>query len=143
MGHFDFKFLAFQSFDIKVEEHFKSDMINQQSLDSIKIKDEEKIQIFDHLNTRVVHNVMNVIKVEDENNCYEMFPGTNSFHIKVHKDHNIAQQVVCNETLLSSTDSIKIECEEIKSNKNVLGMRFLQKNTNAKSKLKFSTVNVL
>ena len=72
-----------------------------------------------------------------------MFSGTNSFRIKDDTD-DISQLFFCNETLLSSSDSIKIECaDEIKSNENVSGMRFLQKNTNAKSKLKCSECFVI
>ena len=126
--NFDINSLNGQVFtQTSVEENIKAETNNQQCMDSIKIEDEENVAMFQQENTRVVHGDMNVIKIENENDGYEMFSQTNSFHIKVDKE-DIAQQVVCNETLLSSTDSVKIECaDEIKSNENVSGTRFLQK----------------
>ena len=123
--------------DEKFAQHIKAETNNQQSRDSIKIEDGENIKMFDLENTRAV------IKIEDENDGYEMLSGTNSFHIKVDKG-DITRQVVRNEALLSSIDSIKIECnEEIKSNENYSRMRFLQKSTNAKRKLKCSKCFVI
>ena len=54
------------TFDIKVEEHIKAEMINQQCMDSIKIEDKENVEMFDQKNTRAGQNDMDVVNVEDK-----------------------------------------------------------------------------
>ena len=106
------------SFNIKLDEDTNTENINQQTIqnmDSIKIEDDDNIELFQQGNTRAV------IKIEDENDGYEMFSGTNSFHIKVDEDHNIPQHdVISTEDNLApidaSNEDLNIESEDFKSN---------------------------
>ena len=55
-----------------------------QEMNPIKIEKGENIEMIDQEKTRAVPDDMCVIKIEDKNDDYRMFPQTNSFHIKIH-----------------------------------------------------------
>ena len=103
------------SFNIKVDEDNNTEIINEQTVqnmdvkDSIKIEDDENIKMIDQENTRAFSDDMDVTEIEDENDNHLLFPQTNSFHIKVDENH-----VIYSENNLAPSDA-SIECMNIKT----------------------------